>query len=83
MLRFGLGKATNNPGHGITKRELDDAVKSITQAVTDAGTVVKGEVAGLRGEISAFRGELGGYGQTLGRIEGKLHSHGNPSGARK
>ena len=85
MLRFGLGKA-GNPG-GITHAQLHTAVSSITKAIGEAATGVKGEVsnvkgevAGVRGEVSGLRGQLGGFGETMGRIEGKLHSHGNPGG---
>lgn len=88
MLRFGLGKAGHNPG-GITQTQLDTAVKTITDAVGTAATGVKGEVtnmkgevAGVRGEVSGLRGQLGGFGETMGRIEGKLHSHGNPGNGK-
>ena len=85
MLRFGLGKA-GNPG-GITHGQLDTAVSTITKAIGEAATGVKGEVAnvkgevaGARSEVSGLRGQFGGFGETMGRIEGKLHSHGNPGG---
>ena len=85
MLRFGMGKA-GNPG-GLTHAQLDTAVTSITEAINNAANDVKGEVsnlkgeaAGVRGEVSGLRGQLGGFGETMGRIEGKLHSHSNPGG---
>jgi len=86
MLRFGLGKAGHNP-NGITRTQLDAAVKSITDAIASSADGVRGElsnvkneVTGVRGEVGGLRGQLGGFGETMGRIEGKLHSHSNPRG---